>query len=88
MILWGIKDLVNRKLDSCPDQCGSVGWASSHKVKDPGFNPQSWHMPRMEVWSMDRAHTRGKQSMFLSHINVSLAFSLPYSLKINKYNPF
>ena len=42
-----------------PDQCGSVGWASSLKVKGHKFDSCSGHMPRLWVWSLVGAHMRG-----------------------------
>ena len=67
-----------------PDQCGSVGWVSSHKVKGHWFSFWSGHMLRLRVLSVDgRVQegmcTTGNQSMFLSH-------SLPSSVSKSKYN--
>ena len=63
-----------------PDWCGLVGWVLSCKAKCHWFYSWSVHMPGLCA--------RGNQSMFLSHINVSLPLSLPaclpLSLKINK----
>ena len=32
-----------------PDQCGSVGWASFHKVEGRQLDSQLGHMPRLQV---------------------------------------
>ena len=60
-----------------PDLCGSVAWALSHKAKGHWFDSMLGHMPGWQVQSLVRVHTRSNQLMFLSHINVSLPFSLP-----------
>ena len=57
--------------------CGSDGWTSSCKPKGHRFNSRSGHIPRLQIWSPVRVRTKGNQSMFLSHINVSLLLSLP-----------
>ena len=68
-----------------PGQCASVGWMSSLKAKCRRFNFQSGHVPGLRVRSPVGACTEGNQSMFLSHPDVSLPFSLPPPLsKINK----
>ena len=55
-------------------------WALFCKEKGHWFDPQSGHMPGLQVWSLARERARGNRSMFLS-----LSFSLPSpSLKINK----
>ena len=41
------------------DQCGSVGWASSHKVKGRWFDCRSGQMPGLQILSPVRAHKRG-----------------------------
>ena len=61
------------------DQCGSVGWTLSHKVKGRRFNSQSGHMPGFRVWSPVGA--KGSWELFLS-----LTFSFPSPLPKNKYN--
>ena len=38
-----------KRAPSCPDQCGSVGWASSCKVKDRLFDSWSGHLPGLWV---------------------------------------
>ena len=58
---WSNKNYSNK---NCPGQCGSVGWASSCKPKSHGFNSQSGHMPRLQVWFLVGVHTRSNQSMF------------------------
>ena len=72
------------KIYYSPDRCGSVGWASSCKAKDLLLDPQSGHLPGLWVQSPVRVHTRSNQSMFLSHIDVSLPPLLPPSLSKNK----
>ena len=37
---------------SDPDLCGSVGYGSSHKVKDHRFNSLSGHIPGLQVRSL------------------------------------
>ena len=52
-----------------PDVCGSVGWASSNKVKPKGCQFDSWsgHMPGLQVWSLIEVPMRGNRTlMFLS----------------------
>ena len=39
-----------------PDQCGSVGWASSCKPKGRRFDSLSGHTPGLQVHSLVRAH--------------------------------
>ena len=51
--------------------------ASSCKPKGHRFNSRSGHIPRLQIWSPVRVRTKSNQSMFLSHINVSLLLSLP-----------
>ena len=66
-------------------QFGSVGWVLSCKAKSRQFDSQSWYVPALQVWSPVGTHARGNQSMFLSHTDVSLPFSLPSPLcRINK----
>ena len=60
-----------------PDQCGSVGWASSRKMKGHQFDSWSGHKPGLQVWSPVAVSTRGNRLMFLSHIHVSLTLFLP-----------
>ena len=58
---------------------------SSSKPKGHRFDSRSGHMPRLLVQSPVGAHIRGNQSMFLSHIDVSLPSFPFHSLsKINK----
>ena len=40
------------------------------------------YLSGLQVQSLVRAHTDGNQSMFLSHMDVSLPFSLPSSLPL------
>ena len=67
-----------------PDLCGPVGWASSYKAKGHGFKPWSGDMPGMQIQSPVRVHTRGNESMCLSHIDVSLPLSLLSPFSKNK----
>ena len=61
-----------------PDQCGSVGWASYHRVKSHWFNSRSGHMPGLRV-SFPSEHVRETMDWWFSHTSVflSLSFSLP-----------
>ena len=54
-----------------PDQCGSVGWASSWKAKGRQFDSWSEHMSGLVVWSGSLGE--GNQSMLV----VSLLLFLP-----------
>ena len=51
-----------------PDVCGSVGWASSNKVKPKGCQFDSWsgHMPGLQVWSLIEVMKGNHTLMFLS----------------------
>ena len=60
----------------CPDQCGSVGWASFCKVRGHWFLVRA----HARVSSLDGAHMRGNRWMLF----LSLSSSFPLSLKINK----
>ena len=73
-----------KEKESSSDQGGSVGWEWSCTVKDHWFNSQSGHIPALWVWSPVGACMGGSQSMFLSHINVSLPFFLPAFLCLSK----
>ena len=77
-------------MEGGPDQYGSVGWASSGKVKGLGFNSWSGHMRGLSVLSLVGVRAGDNPSMILSHINVSLPLFLPLfpCLKINKENLF
>ena len=71
---------------SSPDGYGSVGGATSCKVKCCWFNSLSGHMPGLQVQSLV-----GKRTIYVfSHICFSpcLSPSLPFSLKINKMFSF
>ena len=58
-----------------PDQCGSVDRVLSCRVKGCWLDSRSGHMPRL--WADALVCARGSQSMFLSHIDVSLPLFLP-----------
>ena len=72
--------------EKCPDQWGSVGWASSSKAKGRWFNSQSGRMPGLQAspgwWKCERQLV----SVSLTHRCFSPSFypSIPLSLKINK----
>ena len=68
------------------NRCGLVGWVLSCKVKGHQFDSQSEHMLGLQVGSLVGVCMEGNQSMFLSHIIVSLSLFFPpsLSLKINK----
>ena len=44
------------------------------------IDPQSGHMPRLQVRSLVRARTGGSQSMFLSHMSLSPSLPTPLEL--------
>ena len=50
---------IIKKFKPCPDQCGSVVWASSHKAKGHQLDSQSGHMLWLQVWAPVRAHAGG-----------------------------
>ena len=62
-----------------PGWYGSVG-ASSGTPKGHRFNSQSGHIPKLQVPSLVEKPTQGNQSMFLSHISLSLSLFLPLPL--------
>ena len=71
------------KPHSRPDWCGSVGWALFCEVK--GCQLDSVKAQARVAGSVPSRAVRGNQTMFLSHISVSLLSpTLPFSLKINK----
>ena len=70
--LYGLEEFNTLKMPIVLWLCGSVG-ASSHKPKGCKFNSWSGHMPRLWVLSLVRVHLRGNQSVFPSHIDVSLS---------------
>ena len=51
---------------SSPHWCGSIGWASYHKVKGLQFDSWSGHMYGLQVWTLFWVCVRGNWSMFLS----------------------
>ncbi|KAF6088463.1 hypothetical protein HJG60_008288 [Phyllostomus discolor] len=58
-----------------PDQCSSVGWAPSRKVKGCWFYSLLGQMPRVKNWSLVEAHAR--KWIDISHVDVSFPLSLP-----------
>ena len=67
------------KSEFCLGQVVQLVGASPHTPKGCRFNSWSGHIPRLRVQSPVRAHTGDNQSMFLSHINVSLSLSLSHA---------
>ena len=77
--------MATKNLEICSDWCGSVGWASSGKLKSHWFDSWSGHMPGL----LTRSPAGGVQEaadrcfpptlMFLS-----FSFSLPSPLSKNK----
>ena len=47
-----------KKLNYCPDWCGSVDWMSFHEAKGHWFNSQSGYMPELQVHSPVRVYMR------------------------------
>ena len=62
-------------------QCGSVGWASSHKVRGHGFNSQSWPLPRLQA--CPRSRQQIDVFSIMSCFPPFISPSLPVSLKIH-----
>ena len=76
---YNIIEDVGQELKSSP------GWWESGPAdrKVAVSIPWSGHVPRLQVWSLVRAHTGSNQLTFFSHTDVSV--SLPSSLsKINE----
>ena len=67
-------------VSSSPDLVAWLVGVSSCVPKDCGFNLWSGHIPRLQIQSLVGVYMEGKQSMFLSYIDVS-----PHPLKINKH---
>ena len=59
-----------------PDQWGSVGWASSLKVKGHWLDYRLRHMSGLQVQSWDGVHMRGNWLMFLSSMFFTLSSPL------------
>ena len=59
----------------------SLTWLEPHKLKYHGFNSQSGHKPRLQVWSSVWVCIRSNQSLFLTLMFLSFFLSLPLSLK-------
>ena len=75
-IVIGDYNLWVIKISLGPDQCGSVCWASSRKVKGHRFNSWSGHMPGF--WDQSSVEAcAGVTNLFLSHIDVSVPLFLP-----------
>ena len=70
------------RLSLCPDPCGSVGCGSSHKATGHQSASQSGHKPGLWVQTPIRVRAGGNQSMFCSHITVSLPLFLPPFLSL------
>ena len=90
-LLYLATDFINFVLPKTqcfePGWCGSGGWMSSHKPKGCRSNSWSGHTP--ELWARSLVadvQEASNRSMFFSHMDVSLPFSLSLSLslKINK----
>ena len=64
------------KLEPSPGWCGSVGWASSHKLKGRWLDSSSGHAPELRVRSPVTVRARGNQSTFLTSVLLSLPLSL------------
>ena len=60
----------------CPCQVAQLVGALSLTPKGCGFDPQSGYTSRLWVLALVRVHMRGNQSMFHSHIDLSLSLSL------------
>ena len=76
------------KMLSCSGQCDSA----ECKLKGGRFHSRSGHVPGVQVQSLVWVPTEGNHSMFLSHVDVSLSFSLPFPLSkikdgIKKHSP-
>ena len=73
-----------------PDQCGSVGWASSRKAKAAGLFPgQGTRLCRgFRPQSPVGERRRGHRAMSHTSMFLSLPSSLPLSLKRNKNKIF
>ena len=69
----------------CSDQCGTVGWASSHKAKGRWFDSQSGQKPALQVRSLvGRSTYKRKLIHVLPRVDVSLPFSRPSPISKNK----
>ena len=67
---------------TCPCQCGSTGWAFSHRLEGHGFNSQSRHMPGLQIGSqLGHKQKVTDGCLFLASMFLSLTSSL---FKINK----
>ena len=65
-----------------------TSWVSSCKAKDRRFDSRSGHMPGLWARFPVGVHVRGKWSMFLSHIDVSLPLFLPRFPSLKKIKSF
>ena len=83
---WGGTELkywalvLSTKSDFSPDQCGSVGWASSHKVKGHRSDSPSGHRPGLQAGPQSGCMWEATNQCF----SPSLSPTHPLSLKINK----
>ena len=57
---WGVLE-EKLRITLSPDQRGSVGWASFHKVKGHWSDSWSGHVPGLQVQSLDGVPARGNQ---------------------------
>ena len=72
-----VKEIEAIESDSfCPDWYGSVGWASSHKLKDHQWDSPSGHMPGLKARSLVvgvlGAWERQPTLMFSSSLSLSI----------------
>ena len=68
--------------ENSPDQCGSVGWVSSCKAKGCWFDSWPGHVPALKVRvgsGSGSVREATSQSVFLSHLSLSLSPPLPFS---------
>ena len=65
-----------------------TSWVSSCKAKDHRFDSWSGHMPGLWARFPVGGRVRGKRSMFLSHVDVSLPLFLPPFPSLKKIKSF
>ena len=76
-LLWGFSKIIYVQALHSPDQCGSVVWALSRKVKSHQFDSQSGHVPGL--WARSSVGASERQP----HIDGSLPLSFPSPLSKN-----